>query len=288
MNTNDNKNNRLQKLRGSDYEIVDGEPDIRGWDVQDSTGQDIGTIDELIFDTQSRKVRYMVVDLDKDYINNDSHDVLVPIGLAELEKKDDQVLLPGVTPAMLTSLPEYDDNINADMENSIRTVFGGLGIAGASAITNEDDFYNHEHFNEDNLLKNRTSDSENTTIPIIEEDLNVGKHTFETGGKYIRSRIIERPVEEDINLNEERVFVERNAVDRSADKADFDAFEEGVIEVNEYAEVPVVSKQARVVEEINVGKEVHERNETIKDTVRKTEVDIENLEGNKKASPDNS
>ena len=284
MNINESAGNRLQKLKGSDYEIMDGEPDIRGWDLQDSTGKDIGTIDDLIFDVQSRKVRYMVVDLDKDYINNKSNDVLIPIGIAELKKSDDEVLLPGVTPEMLASLPAYNNNIDTNMETTIRNVLEGVGTAGVGTYLmndtdkNTDDFYNHEHFNEDNLFKNRiTNTDETTSIPVIEENINVGKRTIETGGKYIKSRIIEKPVEEIINLKEEHAYVERNTVDRSADESDFDAFKEGEIEIKEYAEVPVVAKQARVIEEINIQKNVEERNETIKDTVRKTEVDIEDL-----------
>ena len=62
----DKQSNRLQKLKGSDYEIADGEPDIQGWDINDSAGNKIGKVDDLIFDTQSRKVRYIVLSPDKD------------------------------------------------------------------------------------------------------------------------------------------------------------------------------------------------------------------------------
>jgi len=139
---------------------------------------------------------------------------------------------------------------------------------------------------------NRTADTENrrtdigdtsdrdTTINRIEEDLQVGKRTVETGGVRVRSRIIEKPVEENIRLREERVTVERNRVDRTASRDELSNFEERDIELTERAEVPVVNKEARVVEEIRVSKDVDEREETIRDTVRKTEVDIENLSGN--------
>lgn len=120
----------------------------------------------------------------------------------------------------------------------------------------------------------------NTSIPIVEEQLQVGKQTVETGGARIRSRIIERPVEENLRLREENVRVERTPVNRPATEADLNTFREGEIEITEHAEVPVVSKQARVVEEVSIGKEVQERNETIRDTVRGTEVEVERLEGN--------
>jgi uncharacterized protein (TIGR02271 family) len=124
----------------------------------------------------------------------------------------------------------------------------------------------------------------NRSIPIIEENLEVGKRTVQTGGVRLRSRIVERPVEETLRLREERVNIERNAVNRPASEADFAAFKEGEVEMIERAEVPVVSKQARVVEEVSLGKEVNERSETISDTVRKTEVDVEDIEASRTGS----
>ena len=115
------------------------------------------------------------------------------------------------------------------------------------------------------------------TIKVIEENLEVGKRTVETGGVRLRSRIVAKPVEESIRLREERVTVNRTPVNRPATAADLNAFQEGEISLTEHAEVPDVSKTANVVEEISVGKEVAEREEVIRDTVRKTEVDVENL-----------
>ncbi|MVM32468.1 DUF2382 domain-containing protein [Spirosoma sp. HMF4905] len=115
------------------------------------------------------------------------------------------------------------------------------------------------------------------TLKVIEENLEVGKRTVETGGVRLRSRIVAKPIEESIRLREERVTVNRTPVNRPATAAELNAFQDGQIELTEHAEVPVVSKTANVVEEISVGKEVNEREEVIRDTVRKTEVDVENL-----------
>jgi len=121
-----------------------------------------------------------------------------------------------------------------------------------------------------------TSDTDQT-IKVIEENLEVGKREVERGGVRVRSRIVERPVEESLRLREERVRVQRTPVNRPATADDLNAFQEGSIELIEHAEVPVVSKTANVVEEISVGKEVNERVETIRDTVRSTDVNVENL-----------
>jgi uncharacterized protein (TIGR02271 family) len=121
------------------------------------------------------------------------------------------------------------------------------------------------------------TDTAERTIPIIEENLAVGKREVETGGARLRSTIVERPVEEKLRLRQERVYVNRTPVDRPASEADFTSFREGQIEVTEHGEIPVVSKEARVVEEVSLGKEVEEREETIRDTVRSTEVEVENM-----------
>jgi|SRR6476659_2125937 stress response protein YsnF len=125
----------------------------------------------------------------------------------------------------------------------------------------------------------KRSGNETTSIPIVEENVQVGKREVETGGVRLRSRIVEKPVEENLRLREERVTVERTPVDRKATEEDLNTLKDQEIEVVEHAEVPVVSKEAKVVEEIKLNKEVEHRDETVRDTVRKTEVDVENIEG---------
>ena len=129
------------------------------------------------------------------------------------------------------------------------------------------------------------------TIPVVEENLNVSKREVERGGARVRSRIIDRTVEESIRLREEHVVVNRRPVDREITDADLKSFRPGEMELTERAEVPVVGKQARVVEEVEIGKNVTEHDETIRDTVRSTDVDVERFDENsttpkaKKARP---
>lgn len=125
------------------------------------------------------------------------------------------------------------------------------------------------------------------TLKVMEEQLQVGKRVEQTGGVRVRSRIVERPVEEHLRLREEHVTIQRQAVNRPATAADFNAFKEGEIEITESAERAVVGKEARVVEEISLGKEVTEREETIRDTVRKTEIDVEQINSANRTNPNN-
>jgi uncharacterized protein (TIGR02271 family) len=121
----------------------------------------------------------------------------------------------------------------------------------------------------------RVEGREEVTIPVVEEDLAIGKREVERGHVRIYSRVTEQPVEESVRLREEKVTVERRPVDRPATEADFAAAGKDVIELTEKAEEPVVSKRARVVEEVVVQKDVTEHTETVRGTERHTDVDVQ-------------
>jgi len=116
-------------------------------------------------------------------------------------------------------------------------------------------------------------------VPIIEEELHVGKRAVERGGVRVRTRVEEVPVNEQVTLRDEEVRVERRRVDRPVSEADLASIQEGTFEVRETDEEAVVDKQARVVEEVVVKKDVAERTETVQDTVRRTDVDIQDVAG---------
>ena len=126
----------------------------------------------------------------------------------------------------------------------------------------------------------RRSDLDDETIEVVEEEIQVGKRAVETGGVRVKSYVREVPVEEEVSLREEHVEVERRPVNRPATSADFDTFKEGTIEVKETQEEAVIAKEARVVEEVRVRKNVDQRTEKVQDTVRRTEVEVEQLGGN--------
>ena len=176
------KYNRLQELDHSRFEIVKGEPDIRGWDVRYMTGQKLGSVEELIIDAQEKKVRYMVVDLDENELKLVHRKILIPIGLAELDKKEDDVLIPNISLEQLSRLPEYErNNLNPVVERRISSTLGrelheaelteasvtpSKNVTSERKLTKEEkkrikedehdpDFYSHEHYNVDNLYKNR-------------------------------------------------------------------------------------------------------------------------------------
>ncbi|WP_372491026.1 YsnF/AvaK domain-containing protein [Falsiroseomonas oryziterrae] len=112
------------------------------------------------------------------------------------------------------------------------------------------------------------------SIPLAEERLRVGKRVAQAGRVRVRSYVVETPVEERVRLREERVRVERRPAD-SPGIAGEDLFRERVIEAEETIEEAVVDKEARVTGEVIVNKDATERTETVRDTVRRTEVQVD-------------
>jgi uncharacterized protein (TIGR02271 family) len=126
------------------------------------------------------------------------------------------------------------------------------GLAGERAATTGDDY-----------------------IPIAEERLTVGKREVRGGRVRVRSYVVETPVQEQVALRQENVDVERRTVNRPVTAADEALFQERTIEATESSEEAVVAKEARVKEELVVRKDAEERVQTVQDTVRRTEVEIE-------------
>lgn len=116
-------------------------------------------------------------------------------------------------------------------------------------------------------------------IPVVREELRVGKRDVNNGRVRVRSYVSETPVQENLFLRDESVEINRRPVDRPVDSTD-EAFVDRTIEAEEHREEAVVSKQARVVEEIELTKSAENRQETVSDTVRKTEVEIEDDRAN--------
>ncbi|MEO6000422.1 MAG: DUF2382 domain-containing protein [Chitinophagaceae bacterium] len=245
-------NKNLTELRSSRYEIAEGEPDIRGWLVRTLQNQEIGKVKELLFDTSSLRVRYVVVQLDGKPLNLVSRDLLIPIGLAELHEKEKVVLFPEISVGHFASLPEYKrGKVTMQFERDIRAVFApSSGIVFKEVDYNDpEEFYNNEYFDEKRMDRQRERPADD---------------------KIVRERIIPRD-----RMNNDRTKTE--GINGPIQEGGFAPFQEGAIEIKEHSEVPVVSKEARVVEEVSINKQVTERNEKVKDSVRKTEIDIEKL-----------
>lgn len=142
----------------------------------------------------------------------------------------------------------------------------------------------------DTNMNRDMNDRESMTIPVVEEDINISKRQTEGGGVRVKQHVTEKPVEEKITLRDEHVNVERKKVDRPISSADARNMKDQVIEVTEHHEEPVISKEARVKEEIKVNKTSEQHTETVRDTVRTSDVEVEKFnpsDRGRASNPDN-
>jgi uncharacterized protein (TIGR02271 family) len=225
----------VELSRSDEWELEHDSQDVRGWEVVDGSGQRLGTVRELIIDTDKERVASLVLDSGEQ------------VAAREVTLGDHVVRLDGATGSIGTST-----------ESMSRT-----SVESTSERTSPE------------LMSERGEER----LPIIEEELRIGKRRVETGGVRVESRVEERPVEEEVRLREERVTVERQPADREVTDRDIANLDGRSIEVTESAEEAIVDKRARVVEEVVVKKDVDERTETIRETLRNTDVDVENIEG---------
>ncbi|RYG24424.1 DUF2382 domain-containing protein [bacterium] len=201
-------------------------------------------------------------------------------GAVDIEERGSQYRASGFTGYDANAKPYTTEEAMAE-----RTQYSSPTTAPAASLDRSSNTsFTSGNMTNDNLNltdTDRTYTSTNATTPtdkieVVEEQLQVGKREVEQGGVRVRSFVTETPVTEQVTLHEERVNVERHPVDRPVTAAD-NLFREQTIEMRETAEVPVVAKEARVVEEIEINKTANERVETIQDTVRRTDVDVENI-----------
>lgn len=136
---------KLLELGASNFEIKDGQPDIIGWKVLNSARQLLGSVSELLFDPEVQKVRYLVLDLSNNVWQIEERQVLIPIGVAELDQPHDFVILPNITAQQISVLPAY--------------------IAGNPVISANSELYGHQDFEHPDLTISKPAGSYDEHIP---------------------------------------------------------------------------------------------------------------------------
>jgi hypothetical protein len=156
---------RLARLKDlDDYKVADGDVDPRGWKVISADRMECGKVDSLITDPVAMKVRYLDVELDKKKLKlDDSRHVLVPIGGATLDDKEDLVYLGTLTAEKLASLPPFDhDNITREDEIALRRRLD----TQFNPTERDTDFYSHAHFDDRRFFGRRRPGRETTAYVI--------------------------------------------------------------------------------------------------------------------------
>jgi hypothetical protein len=154
---NDRYTYLLKELEDSNFNLADGDPNIKGWKVKVADERTIGEVIELLIDTENSQIRYLLLDMEGNELNLEARNVLIPIGLVELNKSNEYVFLPNITKAQLEALPVYIyGKLTREKEiiifNILKNVKTQAGIEKESSQRNTlDDFYDHELYFNDKL-----------------------------------------------------------------------------------------------------------------------------------------
>lgn len=189
---------------------------------------------------------------------------------------DDEAHLDRIMEIMRRPEDAYDiDALDEEYRDAEYVPAAGAGLGAGAVGTDYDTQTDVPATGAMGAGRVETGDQE--VIPVAEERLRVGKRDVGRGSVHVRAYTREMPVEERVTLRDETVRVERRApASGTLTGADAEAaFRDREVVVEEHDEEAVISKEAVVTEEIVVSKDVETREEVVRDTVRKTEVDVE-------------
>jgi len=238
---------------------VDESRDIRGWSVMDSSGGTVGRVDDVLYDEDSNELRYAIV-------NIDNRRVLVPVGELDYMENDRRITVRGYSRERLMGLREYTGEWNETTERETYGQYFPDWKAGQAFD------YKHDKFR-GNLPQR---------LVLMEERLRVGKTREQVGEATISKRPITETVSQDVSLTEERIDVQRHAVNRPATGNERIGMDSETVSVPLYAEKVDVNKETFVREEVEINKRTEERTERVSDQVRREELVTDGTETNRR------
>ena len=153
---NDNRHlYRLNELK--DYKVASDDPDVRGWEILDRDNQKFGTIKELIVDPEKKKARYLDVEPSGDFSSRKGDErLLIPIGVARLDKDHNNAIVNVIDKDALTSYPLYSgDAVTRDYEVEVVERFNTPPAGTTTTTRDTGDFYNTPMYDEERFYANR-------------------------------------------------------------------------------------------------------------------------------------
>lgn len=286
-----------------DFQVADGVPDPRGWDVIASDGMKAGEVHELIVDTAVMCTRYLDIKLDKDIAGDgDDRDVMLPVGAARLDDNDDRVILDNMTTAQIAALPVYThDAITRDYENSVLgrmpgsttgAATGALAGGTATAATrsaDDDNYYSSHHFDDSRLFAPRNADrtttgerkaeegADSARLVRSEEELDIGKRQVQSGDVEVRKTVETEHVHRPVTVRREQVTIERRPV--SADRVA--SGNTNISQTGDEIHIPVIEEEVVVEtrpvvkEEIVIRKHAVSEDKTVEADLRRERIDVD-------------
>jgi len=246
------------------WELDRKEDDIRGWPMRDAEGHMIGTVSELVADTDSHCISQIILANGR---RISAHDVwlgdhVVTLASVGKERTATAEAKTREAPARLAAIPAAAPAATKVAQPDVMPLARPKKAMPPEAPA----------------AQAPVAQGEDVIIPLVDEELEIAKRQVEAGGVRVQTRIVTKAVRREVPVREERVTVERRKVDAPLSMADADAqLRDRDVEVKAKSEQPVVIKRAHAVEELVLKKERTERTEEVEDTVRHTEAEIRDL-----------
>lgn len=134
--------------KANDFKVASEYPDVRGWDIVGGDGLKLGKVHDLIVDIEQKRVRYLDVDLKKDlFPDNKRYQILIPLGVAILNRDDHNVIVTQITKDSLPGYPMYVREpiyVVRSYENAVRDYYNN----GHGNYHRDSEFYNHEFYDD--------------------------------------------------------------------------------------------------------------------------------------------
>lgn len=254
-----------------DFKIADGEPDIRGWAVLGSDGRKLGSVHNLLIDTDAMKVRYIAVDIDRELAGGERY-VLIPIGYARLDRDEDQIFVEAIESSAVVGLPAYEQNqVTREYETSLRRHFD---TEFTPEPAEEQGFYEHEHFDEEQAFAPRREGTDNERhIVLSEEQLTVGKREIALGEVGISKRVETEHVRQTVPVTREEVVIERRPA--TADMGPEPRFEGDEIHIPIFEEEIIVEKRMVAKEVLVIRKTRVTEEQVVEADLRRERIEID-------------
>lgn len=246
------------------------------YDVIDSSGNDIGSVDNVWVDDATDALEF--VGIKTGWIFGQTH--VIPVENAQIDDANQTISVP-YSEDQIKNAPNFptDATLSAGDEDQIYSYYGmdrstqqsptGYAAGGQTGTTTTQTTDTTGSFGDTNLP---TPPSE-VDLTTTEEELQVGKRTVQAGDVRLRKVVRTDHQEVPVELRREEVNIER--VPAGDATVPDNAFEEQEIDIPVMEEQPVVAKQTQVTGGVRVTKDVETETQTVAGDVRRTDVEIE-------------
>ena len=250
-----------QKLSGNYHRLI-------GYGVEDQTGNGIGRVHNLWIDESGQP---LFLGVKTGWIFGKNH--VVPVSTAEVNDRKEVVRLP-FNEQVIKDAPVFDESADIESDEQQR-IFAHYGINRSSGNAIQSGTQVPQRSEGRSQSSVRTD--EERTVQLKEEELRVGKREVEAGGIRLRKIVRTERVNQPVDLKREEIVIER--VPATGEQVPGDAsFQDEDIYIPLRREEAVVQKQARVREQVRVGKKTETEHQNVSEELHKEELEVEHEE----------